>query len=327
MQIMFIKKTKKIKSEFESISTLEYISIGGLEQSILIRGENVNNPLMLFLHGGPGTAQIGFAPKFQGDLEKNFIVVNWDQRGAGLSYSKDIRIEDITIENMANDTVELIEYLLKRFNQPKLYLVGHSWGTILGLLVTKKVPNLIYAYIGIGQVVNMKEGEKISYDYTIRKAKNLKNKKALKELMRVEFNPADLKYLRVQRKWLTKFGGSFIGITKYNLIYSNILFATEYTMKDWMSYIKAGKFSLYALWNQVLDINFLETAPKLDIPIYFFAGKHDFQTPFQLVEQYFHTLKCPNKELIWFENSGHLLNYEEYQKFNRECIKIKENTL
>lgn len=321
---MLSRKTKKINSNYKSISVLENVIIGGLNQSILIRGENVNNPLMLFLHGGPGTAQIGFAPKFQSNLEKNYTVINWDQRGAGLSYDKNIRREDLTIENMVTDTVELVKYLLGRFNQEKIFLVGHSWGTVLGLLTVKKAPDLIHAYIGIGQVVNMKDGEKISYDYTINKAKDLKNKKALKELSKVEFNPNDLQYLDIQRKWLTKFGGSFIGVTMYNLIYSNMLFAKEYTIKDWMSYMKAGKFSLDSLWQELMEVNFLETISELEVPVWFLAGKHDYQTPFQLVEQYFNTLECPKKELVWFENSGHLLNYEETDKFNEVCLKIKE---
>ncbi|MDQ0200427.1 alpha/beta fold hydrolase [Neobacillus ginsengisoli] len=229
---MFSRKTKMIRSEFESIASLEEVVIGGIKQMILVRGENVENPIMLFLHGGPGTAQIGFAPKFQRDLEKDFVVVNWDQRGSGLSYSPAIKKEELTIENMVNDTVQLVEYLLKRFNQQKLFLVGHSWGTVLGTLVTKKCPQYIYSYIGIGQVVNMREGEKISYDYTIKKANELKKDKAIKELKKVELNPSDMKYLGVQRKWLMKLGGSFIGVSMYNLIYSNMFFANEYTIKD-----------------------------------------------------------------------------------------------
>lgn len=324
---MFIRKTQNVQSEFESISTLEEVMIGNLKQSILIRGENVTNPIMLFLHGGPGTAQIGFAPKFQRNLEKDFIVVNWDQRGAGLSYSSNVKKDHLTIENMVNDTIQIVDYLLKRFNQPKLFLVGHSWGTVLGVLTTKQIPQFIYSYIGIGQVVNMKEGEKISYEYTVKKANELKNSKALQELNRVEYKPAEMKYLGIQRKWLAKFGGSFIGVSMYNLIFSNMLFATEYTIKDWFNYLKAAKLSLKSLWTQLLEIDFLTTVPKLEVPVYFFAGKHDFQTPAQLAEQYYNILECPSKELIWFENSAHLVNFEEPDKFYDECLKIKEKTI
>ncbi|RXI98580.1 alpha/beta hydrolase [Anaerobacillus alkaliphilus] len=318
---MFARKTRKMNSDL-GIAVLEEVEIGKVKQTILIRGEDIHNPIMLFLHGGPGTAQIGFAPKFQGELEKEFTVVNWDQRGSGLSYSTELKKEDLLIEQFVSDTIELITYLLEKFKQPKLFLVGHSWGTVLGILVSQKSPELLYSYIGIGQVVNMKEGEKISYEYTIRKAQELNKKKAIKQLANYDIN--DLKTLDIQRKWLTEFGGSYINVSMYNLIYSNMIFAKEYTFRDWMNYMKAGKSSLHALWDQMLEIDFLTTATELQVPVYLLTGKHDYQTPFSLAERYYDKLQCPYKELIWFEKSGHLLNYEETNKFNYVCIEIKK---
>lgn len=324
---MFRRKTKPIASVYESIAVLEQIKIGGLQQTILIRGENVNNPIMLFLHGGPGTAQIGFAPKFQKQLEKNFMVVNWDQRGAGLSFLPEIKKADLSIETMVGDVLEVIDYLVKRFRHTKLFLVGHSWGTILGVKVSKQIPQRLYAYIAIGQVVNMKEGEKISYDFTIEKAKELKSEKAQRELMKAEFNPEDMKYLGTQRKWLVKLGGSYRGVKMYDLLFSNILFASEYTIKDWLKYLKAVRFSIESLWPSILETNFFESVPALDVPVYFMSGTSDFQTPFSLVEKYFVSLECPHKEMIWFDNSAHLPNFEESGKFYEECLRIKQRTL
>jgi pimeloyl-ACP methyl ester carboxylesterase len=321
---MFFRKTKKIHSEFESISSLEEVILGNVKQTILLRGENVDNPIMLFLHGGPGSAQIGFAPKFQRKLEKDFIVVNWDQRGAGLSYSADLSPEQLTIENIVNDTIELVTNLLKRFKQPKLFLAGHSWGSVIGVLVAKQIPQFLYSYIGIGQVVNMKKGEKISYDYTLEKASELRNSMAVRELHRLYFDPADFHYLNVQRKWLAKFGGSMIGVNSYSLIISNMLFATEYTVKEWIRYPKAAKLSLNKMWKPLLGIDFLSTVPKLEVPVYFFVGQHDFQTPTELTEQYYELLECPYKEFIVFEDSAHMLNFEEPEKFYQECLRIKE---
>ncbi|MFC4802866.1 alpha/beta fold hydrolase [Neobacillus sp. GCM10023253] len=321
---MLARKTKKIQSQTESIASLEEVMIGGRKQWVLFRGEDVNQPIMLFLHGGPGTAQIGFAPKFQKDLEREFLIVNWDQRGAGLSYSPDILKEDLTIENILNDTIQVIEYLLKRFNKEKLILVGHSWGTVLGILANQKCPQYISSYIGIGQVADMRAGEKLSYEYTLNKARELKNVKALKELEGLVYNPADMDYLNVQRKWLTKFGGSYIGVNEFNLIYSNMLFANEYTLKDWFSYIKAGKFCLETMWEELLPIDFITNAIKLEVPVFIFAGRQDYQTPSALAKQYFDALQCPYKEFVWFENSAHLLNFEEPEKFYHECIKIKQ---
>lgn len=321
---MLARKTKKIQSQTESIASLEEVMIGGRKQWVLFRGENVDQPIMLFLHGGPGTAQIGFAPKFQKDLEKEFLIVNWDQRGAGLSYSPDVRKEELTVETILCDTIQLIEYLLKRFKKEKLILVGHSWGTVLGILAVQKCPQYISSYIGIGQVGDMRAGEKLSYDYTLNKAREKKHVKALKELDGLVYNPADMDYLNVQRKWLTKFGGSYIGVNEFTLIYSNMLFAHEYTLKDWFSYIKAGRFCLETMWEELLGIDFITNTAKLEVPVYIFAGRQDYQTPSKLAKQYFDVLQCPQKEFVWFENSAHLLNFEEPEKFFQECIKIKQ---
>jgi pimeloyl-ACP methyl ester carboxylesterase len=299
------------------------VTIGEVSQTILLRGENTSNPILLFLHGGPGSAQIGFAPKFQRELEKEFIVVNWDQRGSGLSFKPDTKIEELTVENILNDTIELIEYLLSRFNQPKLFLVGHSWGSVLGILAAHQKPDYIHSYIGIAQVVDFHEGEKLSYEFVLKKARDLKKTKALKDLEGTEFNPADMKFLDVKGKWLSAFGGSIMGVGLYNLVYSNMLFGTEYTLKDWITYMKAGKLSLEAIWPQLLNIDFRKSVPSLEVPVYIFAGKHDYQVPYELSKQYFDLLGAPHKEFVWFENSAHLLNFEEPEKFYNECLKIK----
>ncbi|MEH7115946.1 alpha/beta hydrolase [Neobacillus vireti] len=321
---MFRRRTKPIKGHYQSIALLEEVVLGGIKQFVLIRGENKANPIMLFLHGGPGTAQIGFAPKFQKNLEKDFIVVNWDQRGSGLSFSPEIHKEEMTIENMLQDGVELIKHLLERFQQSKLFLVGHSWGTVLGTLIAENYPHYLHGYIGIGQVANMKKGEKISYKYTLKKAEELKEEKALRELNGLKFNPYDMNYLITQRKWLTKFGGSAIGVSDFNLIYSNMIFAYEYTLKDWMLYMKAGRFSLESMWTQVMEIDFLTNPLQLEIPVYIFAGKQDYQTPSELAANSVNNLDCPHKEFVWFDHSAHLLNFEEPQKFYGQCLRIKE---
>jgi pimeloyl-ACP methyl ester carboxylesterase len=321
---MFIRKTKKIRSEFESISSLEEVILGNYKQTILVRGENAENPIMLFLHGGPGSAQIGFAPKFQRKLEKDFIVVNWDQRGAGLSYSKDLTLETLSMEQIIQDAIELIKYLLNRFNQPKLYLVGHSWGSVIGVQVAKQIPELIKSYIGIGQVVNMKKGEQISYEYTLEQASVRKVSQAVRELHRLVYDPASFHELDIQRKWLAKFEGFYVGISMKDILLPNILFAKEYTLLDWFRYVKSAKISLEKMWRPLLEIDFTKTDTKLDVPVYFFVGAHDFLTPYELTEEYYHLVECPYKELVWFENSAHLSCFEESEKFYQECLRIKE---
>jgi pimeloyl-ACP methyl ester carboxylesterase len=182
------------------IDKKERLMIGGIPQWISLRSDNIKNPIILFLHGGPGTAQISFSRKSQKQLEDCFLVVNWDQRGAGRSYSPSLRKEDMKIERFIADTEELIEYLLKRFGQARVYLVWSSWGTILGAYLSARRPDLIWAYIGIGQIVDMQRGELISYQFTLDEARRLTHKKAIQQLEKIGQPPyANLNDAGVQR--------------------------------------------------------------------------------------------------------------------------------
>lgn len=144
-----------------SIASLEKVYIGGVKQWILIRGRSVNNPVLLFLHGGPGSAEWPLVRDYNRSLEDHFIHVYWEQRGAGKSYSKNIG--NMHIDQFISDTRELLQYLQKRVNREKVFLIGHSWGSLLGILTAEKYPELFHAYIGVGQFVSAKEQEEISY--------------------------------------------------------------------------------------------------------------------------------------------------------------------
>ena len=147
--------------------------INNRKQTLLIRGQNVEQPILLCCHGGPGMAQIGFIRHFQKELEKHFIVINWDQRGAGKSFSTKDFGANFTIEQFISDAKEVIQYVLKKFSKQKLFLAGHSWGSIIGLNIAHQYPQYIEAYIGIGQIVHMKQNEELLYQHLIRSAKNM----------------------------------------------------------------------------------------------------------------------------------------------------------
>ena len=207
---LFRGKTPKIKDDKgnviqTSVASLEQIELDGVKQWILIRSHNVDNPLLLFLHGGPGSAEMGFAHKYERKLEEHFIFVNWDQRGAGKSFSKRIPKESMNIEQFVSDAHELTLDLMKRFKKEKIILAGHSWGSVLGVLLVQRYPELFSAYVGISQVTNLTDNEKVSYQYTLYEAKKRLNKKAEKELLKLQ-PPyfSDIRQLNKQRKWLNK---------------------------------------------------------------------------------------------------------------------------
>jgi pimeloyl-ACP methyl ester carboxylesterase len=319
---LFYSKTTQIKDtegnlKPNSITSLEKVNLGGLDQWIIIRGHDKNNPILLFLHGGPGSVEGPLAYKFESELEKHFIFVNWDQRGAGKSYSKRISKESMKLDQFISDTIELINLLRSRFNQKKVYLVGHSWGSILGILCVQRYPELFYAYIGIGQVINIRENEKLSYDFVNKQAKILGNEKALKQLEKIQpYTGENIKNLKIQRKWLAKFGGFMHGEKSMWPLIKIGLFSPEYSIKDIFKFYKGINFSMENIWSKLFEINFFNQVSEIKVPVYFCVGRYDYNTPFELVERFYEQLKAPKKKLIWFEKSAHNPNFEEHQKFN-----------
>ena len=324
---LFYSKTPNIKDssggvKSGSIACLEKVEIGGIKQCILIRGHDTSNPLLLLLHGGPGSAEMPMAHRFDTELEKHFIMVNWDQRGAGKSFSRKIPKESMNVEQFISDTHELVLMLKKRFNKEKIYLVGHSWGSQLGSLVVHRFPEHFHAYIGIGQVVNLYKNEEISYQYTLDEAKKRENKKAIKALEAIQpYTGIEYKKLRIQRKWLNKFGGAMKAY-KSQLAFLRLgLSAPEYSLRDFFKFIRGMLFSVKSgMWPDLFKYNLDEIIKEYKVPIYFFIGKYDYNTPFELSEDFFKKVSAPIKKYIWFENSAHMPNFEENQKYTELLI-------
>ncbi|MFA7620879.1 MAG: alpha/beta hydrolase [Aminobacteriaceae bacterium] len=310
---------RKLTGEYPRIDTTEKIMLGGLDQWIALRSNNTGNPIMLFLHGGPGTAQISFSRKSQSKLERDFIVVNWDQRGAGRSYKSSIKKEDMRIDHFVSDGEELAEALLRRFNQTKLFLVGHSWGSIVGACLAAKRPDLFWAYVGIGQVVDMDRGEKLSYKFTLDEARGTNNTKAIKELVSIGEPPyKNLSAAGVQRKWLARFNGETYRGTSFGTIFRNISIKDTNPL-DLYKFIKGAVFSLKTLEEQQNKVNLFVDVPEINVPVFFCSGRRDYNVPFELVLEYMDKLRAPYKEMIWFNNSAHLPNFEEPDVFCEFC--------
>jgi pimeloyl-ACP methyl ester carboxylesterase len=310
-----------------SIASIERVKIGGVDQYILLRGMDRNNPILLFLHGGPGAAQIGFARHYQTDLEKHFLVVNWDQRGSGKSYSRKISKASMNIEQFILDTHELIHMLLSRFGHKKLFLAGHSWGSIIGAMTAKRYPELIHAYMGIGQMVHAEQSMILSYQKLLKYARKKDNQRALKQLIQIGHPPYHkMRSLSVFQKWLNKFGGSIRG-GNFTKVFSKGYFSPEYTILDWRCFRKGLRFSAQQLGEEIIKLNLFQEAAELEVPAYFCIGRHDCQAPCELQEQYYEYLIAPAKQLIWFENSAHAPHFEEPFSFFIQCLRIKEAVL
>lgn len=317
-----------------SISTIEKVTIGGLEQYVIIRGASAGKPVMLFIHGGPGSPELAFIEELNPDIENDFIMVYWEQRGAGKSYSKDVPPETMTLEQFIADTREMSEYLIKRFDRNKIFIMGHSWGSLLGILTAHQHPTLYYAYFGIGQVAKQLEGEKISLEWVKEQARERNDQDAIKALSELAFPDLDasdstwLDYLLKQRMYVAKFGGSMRNITGMWPMIKMLINAKEYTLAEKVNYMEGSLFSLNHLWREVVEADLLPRIDSMQVPVYIFHGVHDYQTPYSIAKDFYDQLKAPEKELFTFENSAHAPIVEEADKFNsivREKARLFES--
>jgi pimeloyl-ACP methyl ester carboxylesterase len=306
----------------KNINIIEKIQLGGINQWISIRGHDRSNPILLFLHGGPGAT----CRYYNYQLGKIFIIVNWDQRGAGKSYSSEVTKDSMNIEQFLSDTNELVEYLKKKFNKNKIFLVGHSWGSFLGISTVYKYPDNFYAYIGIGQVVNGRSNEQISYDYTLNMEKKYKNNHAIEELTTISKMKDGLYCngrtgIHVERKWLYRLGKNKYKKSNFYRCINIMISRKIFSPKGRSNYKKGLNFSAENLWGWMDNVDLFSQIPQIKIPTFFLTGRYDYVSSFELVNKYYNQLEAPLKELIWFERSSHSPHIEEpdifYDVMNR----------
>ena len=312
-------------------STIKKIELGNAEQYLIIRGEEKKSkPIMLFLHGGPGVPELFTMKKEMAELEKKFVMVYWEQRGAGKSY----KAKGLTLEQIVSDTQELSRWLIEHYAQEKIYLMGHSWGTFLGLLVLQKSPEYYHAYMGIGQVTHQYEAEKNSLAWIKEKSKECHDKKGIKKLSTLELPVLDAsvkewsRFLNTHRGYLWKYGGSFVE-TKGVLskMIQSFIFFREYSLKEKIVFLPSAIYSLEQLWHDVVGINLFETIERVEVPVYIFQGKQDYQVSYSLAKDFFEKLDAPKKEFFSFENSAHSPHIEENEGFNRCVDRVLEENI
>src|SRR6266436_4964576 len=302
------------------VNSLEKLRIGGIDQWVLFRGSSDANPILLFLHGGPGMPVFPFAHQIKGHskLEDYFTVVYWEQRGTGKSYSPRIPVSSMKIGQFVDDAIELTHLLVRRFGKSRVSVLGHSWGTIIGTLAIQRAPDLFQAYVGMGQIVDMMQGEHLSYEWVRERARQSGNKKALRELSKIGPPPHDHKKIIIERKWVSRFGGNRRkNPHSFMTVLVEILRTKEYTWVDVVRIAANPLFSLKHLLSEMYTVNFFAQAPRLEIPVFFLEGRFDYTTPSEVTTRYYHELDAPRgKELICFDDSAHFPFLEEPAKFD-----------
>lgn len=301
-----------------SISEKTFVDINGVRQGMIIKSKDPSNPVLLYLHGG--MPEYFLSRQYPTGLEDNFTVVWWEQRGSGLSYDPETPRESINSEQLIADTLAVTNYLRQRFKKDKIYLMSHSGGTFIGIQAAARAPELYYAYIGVAQVSDQFESERLAYEYMLEEFKANGNDSMVRKLEAAPVSIADGisdKYLSLRDMAMHSLGVGTTHVMKSVLtgIFLPSLFHPEYTFMEKINLWRAKSQSgVSSMWKEMINTDMSEKIPELDIPVYFFEGVHDYTCSFSGAQSYFKTLKAPLKGLYIFEQSAHSPVFEEPDK-------------
>lgn len=313
LALIFPTWTPEIKGR-NSISTLGQVKINGEGHEVMIRGSDRSNPIIIFMHGGPGCSEIPYVRKYQQELEQHFTVVHYDQRGSGKSYHFFANYSNLTTDLLVDDLLALTDYVTEELGQDKVVLIGHSFGTYIGMKAAAKAPDKFNAYIGIGQMADTVQSESESLEYTMEQAKQASNSEDVKslELLRDSIERGEGFTPRIL---LQKYGGAARLINEnrdYNL---GFFLNPEYNGLDVIRFYKGVLGSQDILMREVLANHLPNIVDHLNIPTYFVMGKYDYMTTVNAARDYFDVLEAPEKDFVVFEESAHYPQFEEKERF------------
>ncbi|MBE0661197.1 MAG: alpha/beta hydrolase [Bacteroidales bacterium] len=307
-----------------SISEKVFVRIGGTKQGMYIRSKNVNNPVLLFVHGGPGFPNYFLFEKYNPGLEEFFTVCYWEQRGGGLSYDPELSIESMTLEQLSYDAIEVSNYLRERFVKEKIYLLAWSGGTTIALPAISKAPELFHAYIAMGQISRQRESERMAYNFMLKHYTELNNQQSVLRLkkfndLKTESDVISFYNSLTRDKLMHELGIGTMRNMKsvFKDIFLPVWTCRAYTLREkfniWKSKIKF--LPKTNLKNETLITDFFEAYPKIDVPIYFMSGKYDLTVNVDLSKAYCNHLNAPLHGFYTFENSAHGPLFEEPKRF------------
>lgn len=303
------------------------LKIGGIDQWLNVRGQDKANPIILFVHGGPASPLTPTIWQFQRPIEEYFTVVNYDQRGAGKTYNEadpDSIKDTLHIARFVDDAIEIAEAVRKKYHKSKIILMGHSWGTVIGLSAAQKRPDLFYAYVGIGQVINTRDNERVSFEYAVEQAKQHSNAAALKELESIAPYPGDKPITReriiIARKWAQFYGGMSADRETSTYYFDAPLLSPEYDKDDVCNIDKGSLLTLGQVLPEFLEVDF-KPMISFPIPVVMFMGRHDYTTPTQQTSAWLSRVKAPYKQGVWFDHSAHMIPWEEPGKMLVSLLK------
>lgn len=320
------------------IEELKPVKIGGVEQWLHIRGRDRTNPVLLYLHGGPGSPFIGAMDAVQRPWEDFFTVVHWDQRQTGKSYyPANDEMEPLTVQRMIEDTEEVIQYLCRHLNQDKLFVLGHSWGSVLGMQMVKRHPKRIHAYIGVGQVVNLMANERVLYERLLAHARERQEGPLIARLEAIAPYPdpdhrgkSFAEHCMFVRAELSRLAGETMMHHLYmddvfRMIAFEKLISPHCSLTDLSNSLMGDAIALlrppYAFTTEFMNVDLPnDVGSSFEVPILFFSGSHDWHAPRILSDEWFSRIEAPYKCLVHFEKSCHFIVNEEPGRVLMELV-------
>lgn len=305
--------TQHIKG-INSINVLEQVDINGNSHGIMIRGNDKDNPVILFVHGGPGASEIPYADKYQDLLETKFTVVHYDQRASGKSFHFSEDYSNLSPDLLVEDLLAMTNYITERLGKEKVILIGHSYGTYIGMQAAYKAPEKYEAYVGIGQMSDMIESEIDNLNYVIDQAQSAGNTDDVLYLQGLteKIKNGDM---FTPRNYVIKYGGATRLIDNPDGNNIGMLLSSEYNLLDVIRYNYGLTYSQNILLKNIMKKSLPSIVTKLELPFYFIMGKYDAMTSSNAAIKYFDMIEADKKEFISFDQSAHYPQFEEKEKF------------
>ena len=309
-----------------AIAEIISIEIGGVDQWLVIRGRDSSKPVLLFLHGGPGTPETALLEKFNQDLVDDFVVVCWEQRGAGKSFSPRPPAESMTPEQLLEDTHELTRYLQHRFGKERILLLGHSWGTVLAMRSAAQHPVDYHAVVAVSQTSHAIHEQQIIHRWLRDRAADDANKKALRRIEPIggRLDEAlSLKDMSVLLSWVDHYGGgAFRGQKSFRRLAWTVAKSRVYTIREKIDYLRGERFSLEHLYPEVSRLDLFREIREVGVPVYFLHGRHDYQVPMAVAHDFYLHLEAPFKRFVVFDDAAHGVIYEDPAGFRKVMAEV-----
>ncbi len=305
-----------------SVAELTSVEIDGHDLGLMIRGEDATNPVLLFLAGGPGGSELGAMRRHAEGLEEDFVVATFDQRGTGSSHHELEPIDTLTLDRAVADVIDVTNYLRDRFGKERIYLVGQSWGSTLGVLAVQTDPSLFEAFVGTGQMVSQRETDRIFYEDTLAWATREGDQDLVDQLIEIGPPPYDdvTDYEKALSHEHEVYPYDHGGNSEGEGGFSENLFVEEYTLLEQVHNLGAFLDVFSALYPQLQDIDFRDDAAELDVPVYLVQGKYEARGRAELAEEWFEMLQAPHKEIVVLDTSGHRPIFEQPDEFHDVMI-------